>query len=752
MLQDKQNATADYDAPFRARLKARDGVRPQSTLAILAGYDPRQVENDAASVSRSRPEAGFPVHERPVRERPETIIEIPPPVKPSLPTLARGPMVPAVRPGRELAILDEPAPQVAESGEDGWFRLGRHVPQKVFIGLAALGLAGLSFLAADNALKDRTEPQPRDDDNTDVMSAAARGEGGSVQSSVSAVAVQDVATPMGIEPSPWFDYRGVADYLTARVSAFEAVEKQAVRLQEMEAERMAAAALADAEAQRLAATARAIAEEEAGRLAAETARRERLAQEEALRIANAEAARLAAQAEADAVSQAEADRLARAEAERAAAALVAQHRDAELEAARMAQAEASRQAAEESRRLAAEAEARRLAEIEAHRAAAQAEEQQMAQLAAQRAAEEEAARLAALRAEEEVRAAEARRLAELEAQRLAELEARRATEAEQIRLAELAAARAVEEEASRQAAEEQRLAALRAQQAEEEQAARLAALQARQAEEAEATRLAELAATRRAEEEAARLAAEEIRMAEIAAQREAAEKLAEQTRAQQQLEAEMAQVNVEEAPAITLASAVLVSPSAVAEPDMPPSAASLKPVRPRISVQPPAMSDTPVARGAPKMLNARQPEVRSFANADQLRSADVFVADRVQRTARQQIEEEAIAAFQADFVRLVNESVDGSHHEMTTPDGRLITLRFEETRTVDAAHVQVRAVSYGATPEGAITRGYDTPPQVTVSVMCRDVSYALPGQERGRFSACQTVDGGWLMARPAARS
>ena len=49
--------------------------------------------------------------------------------------------------------------------------------------------------------------------------------------------------------------------------------------------------------------------------------------------------------------------------------------------------------------------------------------------------------------------------------------------------------------------------------------------------------------------------------------------------------------------------------------------------------------------------------------------------------------------------------------------------------------------------EGAVTRGYAEQPVVNVSVMCRDVAYALPGQERGRFSACQGADGQWMLAR-----
>ncbi|MDP3458404.1 MAG: hypothetical protein Q8S09_03925, partial [Hyphomonas sp.] len=54
---------------------------------------------------------------------------------------------------------------------------------------------------------------------------------------------------------------------------------------------------------------------------------------------------------------------------------------------------------------------------------------------------------------------------------------------------------------------------------------------------------------------------------------------------------------------------------------------------------------------------------------------------------------------------------------------------------------------YAPSADGYVTRSYLLPVDVTVRVMCRDVAYAFPGQERGRFAACEGADGTWTMAR-----
>lgn len=645
MLQEPLKPTEAADAPFRARLRARDGRRPQSTLAILAGYEPKDGETaELAAIAPRRPRP-VAVTAPVAQARPEPR-RVPPAGRPEAwaPPARPEPAPPRQEIRRPPLVIVPPAEEAAEPATDtdkkeeratrlGWLR---EYSQLAFAGLAVLGLAGLSLLAIDHSLKGKPGAAPEEGDNAARRSAADTGPAMS-PASVSAVAVQEAATPLGAEPQPWFDYRGVADYLKTRVDAFEASERDAARRQQEEAQRLASAAIADAEAGRLAAAAQAEADALAARDAAIDAERQRLAREEAERIANEEAARLAAQAEAEAAARAEADRLAKLEAERAAAALAEQRRVAELEAERAAAAEAKRLAEIESRRVAAEAEAKRLAELEAQRAAAQAEQQRLADLAARRAAEEEARRLAALDAKRAADAAEARRLADLEAQRLADIEAQR--------------------------------------------------LAARKAEES----------------------------------------------------------------AITLAAAVVAPPApAVVKPVTPPRAASLKPDR--ASIQPLATPEpAPVTRPAPAILTARAPEVRPFiaGPADARRGADVFVAERVALTTGETISVDAMSGLQTEFVRLVAVSPDGAAHQMAAPDGRQIEITFERTQLVEAGAANLRTIGYSADDAAPVTRGYAEQPVVNVSVMCRDVAYAIPGQERGRFSACRGADGHWMLARTA---
>lgn len=646
MLQEPLTPTESADAPFRARLRARDGRRPQSTLAILAGYEPKDGETaEIAAVAPRRPRpvaavTAVTTTTTTVRTRQEP--RRAPPARPEAwaPPARPEPARPAEEVRRAPLVIVPPVEETAEAEPEtdratGHGRFGEY-SQLAFAGLAVLGLAGLSLLAIDNSMKGKPGALPEEGDDA-VRRAAADPGPAVLPASVSAVAVQEVATPLGAQPRPWFDYTGVADYLKQRVEAFEASERDAARRQQEEAQRLASAAIADAEAGRLAAAAQAEADALTAREAAIDAERQRLAREEAERIANEEAARLAAQAQADAAARAEADRLAKLEAERAAAALAEQRRVAELEAERAAAAEAKRLAEIESRRVAAEAEAKRLAELEAQRAAAQAEQQRLADLAAKRAAEDEARRLAALDAKRAAEAAEARRLADLEAKRLADLEA-------------------------------QRLAA------------------------------------RRAEESA-----------------------------------------------ITLAAAVTAPPApAIVKPVTPPRPASLKPDR--TSIQPlvtpePAL----VTRTAPTILTARTPEVRAFVAgpADAQRGADVFIGERVALTSGQPITVEAMSVLQAEFVRLVGVSPDAAAHQLATPDGRQIEITFERTQLVETGAASLRTIGYSTSEAPPVTRGYAEQPVVNVSVMCRDVAYSIPGQERGRFSACQGTDGQWMLARTA---
>lgn len=651
MLQEPLKTAERGDAPFRARLRARDGMRPQSTLAILAGYEPKDGEPLPAS-QRTRPIAAMaPVSAAPAQQarseprriapagRPEAWA---PPARPDVrPEVRPEPIRPRQEIRKAPVVIVPPVEETParEAEEDertpGLGRFGEY-SQLAFAGLAVLGLAGLSLLAIDSALKGKPGALPDEGEDATRRSAADLGPA-VLPASVSAVAVQEAATPAGADVQPWFDYRGVADYLKTRVDAFEASERDAARRQQAEAQRLASTAIADAEAGRLAAAAQAEADALAARDAAIDAERQRLARQEAERIANEEAARLAAQAQADAAARAEADRLARMEADRAAAALAEQRRVAELEAERAAAVEAKRLAEIESRRIAAEAEARRLADVEAQKAAAQAEQARLADLAARRAAEEEARRLAALDARRAADAAQARRLAELEAQRLANAEARRQT--------------------------------------------------------------------------------------------------APKT----------------QTPAIVLASAMAVPAPPALKPSVPPSAASLKP-----RIEPPVMAEpAPVTRAGPAILTARAPEVRPFivGPATAKRGADVFIGERVALTSGDTISAEAMANLQKEFVRLVAISPDGTRHQISTPDGRSIEIGFERTQLIAAGEANLRTVGYSASDSAPVTRGYTADqPVVSLSVMCRDVAYALAGQERGHFSACQGADGQWMLARMAKPS
>ncbi len=617
------------EAHFRARLKARDGTRPQSTLAILAGLDPKKAIGDVPrGPIRMAPAKPVTRAARPVPVVPASVAApsakpVPPEPASVLARETRAPAAPVVRvevrrepynvpPARTpLTIIVPTEPETVSSLAQDDQREGRTgFVQLAFAGLAVLGLAGLAYMAADQALNDRPG-RPADDDSEALgQTAAAENDGLAGTAAVSAAAVEAASLPVGAEPTPWFDYRGVADFLKARVEAFQASEREAAQRLELDAEQIAAAALAETEAQRLAAQTRSAVDAETA--AAEE--RARLVREEADRIAAIEAQRLADAEAAEAALRAEAERVAALEAERAAAALAEQQRIADLEAQRIADLAARAEADRAVRRAAADAEAARLAEAESRRLAAEADAQRLAQARAQQAAEAEASRLAAIEAQRAAQAAEARRLAEFEAQRLA------------------AAA-----DAQRQAA-----------------------------------------AT------------------------------------------------------VTLA-AVVLPPAPAIKPAVPPGAASLKPARPDVA-SPLLQEANLVQRAAPRSLIAANPEVRPFqaATPAQPRTVDAFVGERVTRTTAGVLPEDGLASLKADFLRHVETSEDGAVQTLTTPDGRRLEIRFEQTISREP-----------------VTRSHEQPASVAVSVMCRDVAYVLPGQERGRFAACRNAGGSWELARPA---
>ncbi|MFN3911501.1 hypothetical protein [Hyphomonas sp.] len=349
-------------------------------------------------------------------------------------------------------------------------------------------------------------------------------------------------------------------------------------------------------------------------------------------------------------------------------------------------------AAEEAARAAAATAA---TQLKADQAAA------LAKVEANRLAAEEAARAAALAAQQQRLAdAEAARLADLEVKRLADLEAKRlAAEVEAKRLAEVEALKAAK------AAEAKRLAAVEARRAADAEAARLAALETqRAAKAAEVRRLADLEARRLADAEAARLKA------------------------------------------AAAASAVVTTAAAEPAPRVftnPPGRASLKPVRPAAPKQL-VSTDAAVSRPIPPSLKSAPPEVRPLTGP---RPVDDFIAERAEFTAGRALDADGLAALRTDFLALVETSPDGAHHQLLTPDGRSLLIHFERTLSVDAATASVHAIGYRPMADGFVTRAYLEPVNVNVKIMCRDVAYAFPGQERGRFAACQGTNGAWTMAR-----
>nr|WP_321360327.1 hypothetical protein [uncultured Hyphomonas sp.] len=428
----KTAGTAADPGSFRARLMARKAARPQSTLAIDSGivYRPgasstpesrraADAVRDEARRRRAEAEAAAKAdaaaRSEAERIRAASAVEVPAPeakAPPSDEELVsvieeaaareeedRTPspaMAPAIIPAGAAAVArPDVRPQIAEheAHEDVSTRTG-DVSQLAFAGLAILGLAGLSVLAVQNALKHNDQSGDPATDNTETGTtetgalAPALKPGGA-----SAVALASAAEPAA--PKAWFNYQGVADMLAEHKAGMEAEAKLAREAAEKEARLRAAKAIANAEAVRVA---------EAEAAAAAAAEEARLAEEaERQRLADAEAAR---------VAQEEADRLARLEARREAAAEAEAQRLAELEAKRLAEADA------EAQRL-ADLDTQRLARLRADREAAEAAARQEAfELA--KLQEAERLRLAALRAQAEADAAEARRLEQIAAQAAAD--------------------------------------------------------------------------------------------------------------------------------------------------------------------------------------------------------------------------------------------------------------------------------------------------------------------------------------------
>ena len=391
---------------------------------------------------------------------------------------------------------------------------------------------------------------------------------------------------------------------------------------------------------------------------------------------------------------------------------------------------------------AAEQHAARLATFEADRAAAAAIASiEAARVAAKQPASSSGPAVIDARLRDRLATEEAMRAADADAAaRLLTEQAAVAAKADADRIAAEEAARA-----AAAAAEQKRLAEIEARKAADAEARRLADVAARQkAAEAEARRLAQLEANRAAK------AAEAQRLADIAAKQAAdreARRLADLAARQKTAETEA--LLVAEADGARLSAAATATGAAPRVYRDPPGRASLKP--PRIAT-PVILADRgaqagPAAetRAAPPSLSAGAPEVRALANMP--RPVDDFIAERAEYTSTEPLNPSLLGALKADFLGLVEGSADGTHHQLTIPDGRTLLIHIERTLPVDPMQASIQAIGYNSSVDAEVTRTYLQPVDVNVKIMCRDVAYAFPGQERGRFAACEGTGGVWTMAR-----
>ena len=442
---------AHEHASFRARLLAREARRPQSTLAIDSGVYFRPGGTDSVPARRAAEAARTEARRREAEATPAPVAAPvvapaaakaepaapPPPSDAELVSVIeevaarreedlareedarRAPppaavVIPSVEARRETAVrMPEPAVAEAHEHTDISTRIG-DMSQIAFAGLAVLGLAGLSVMAAENALEGPKKPAGADTETNTGALAPALKPGGA-----SAVALAAAAPA---EPKAWFNYQGVADMLAERKAAMDEAARAAQEEADREARLQAASAIAEAEAARVAEEEQAALDAAAEARLAEEAERQRLAEAEAARVAEAEAARQA-----------------RLEAERKAAAEAEAQRLADLEAKKVAEAEA------EAQRV-ADLEAQRLAKLEAERkAAAEAARKEAFEQA--KAEEAERLRLAALKTQAEADAAEARRLEQAAAKAKADRLA-----AEKLAAERLAAQKTAEKKAAEKAA------------------------------------------------------------------------------------------------------------------------------------------------------------------------------------------------------------------------------------------------------------------------------------------------------------
>ena len=144
------------------------------------------------------------------------------------------------------------------------------------------------------------------------------------------------------------------------------------------------------------------------------------------------------------------------------------------------------------------------------------------------------------------------------------------------------------------------------------------------------------------------------------------------------------------------------------------------------------------------------PTVRPFAAAEALpspRAVDEFMAERVELTAAEALDPMLLKTLQNDFLRLVETEADGATQILATPDGRKLEIRIERSTTREASKPTVRPINYTGQATDSVVRYVADVMPMKVSVTCRDIAYAFPGQERGRFAACEAPTGGWVLGR-----
>lgn len=380
---------------------------------------------------------------------------------------------------------------------------------------------------------------------------------------------------------------------------------------------------------------------------------------------------------------------------------------------RLADTLAANKAAYETAQREAAAAGVEQARIQAANAIAETEARRIAEAAEQDAAAEEASLAAA----------------EQEKTRLAEAEAARVAEAEQVRLANLKA-----EQDAAAAVEAKRLADLEARRLAEAEAEtqRLADLKAKADAKAEQKRLAALAAENQKKRLAA-AAAEESRLAAITASAVA--------------------VPVAPVPAPRAASPSPKPRRALqmaAHSGPVPAPATLKPERGGVALTAPTTPTTPTHTPPTAAYTQSAPSIRPFAPPSRpavAQAAADFVAGRVELTAAQALDSNMVNVLKADFLNLVETQQDGTTQILQTPDGRTLSIRIERSLSREVSAPGVRQITYNAPHSDSVVRFVSDVVPMKVSVICRDVAYAFPGQERGRFAACQSPAGGWVLAR-----